>query len=547
MSVFFFCKVMGVGKRLIFLFSVFALMLCSVAIRILQINLGPFSASVSTQSNKRTINIAESRGAIYDRNGELLVNTKKRIYAAVIPSANVMSQIDNLLTSVDKSLIKQNLQKGLPAVYPVGGISGNTPEIKYITTYERYEEEQPAVHLIGYISPDEKKGVSGIEKSFDELLSKNSGKISVSFGVDGTGKALIGEGISINDENYNSPAGIMLTLDKRLQKIAETALDTYDIEMGAVVVLKADTSEILALASRPIFDPNNPSASLKAENAPFLNRALMAYSVGSVFKPVVASAAIESGINEDLQSECKGYVQIGNNRFRCYNRSGHGVLDMAGAIAESCNTYFIELAAQVGYEKVYSMATAFGFGREIKLSDGLVSAAGSIPEESELISPAALANFSFGQGKLLATPLQIAAMYAAIANGGYYREPYVLMSMLDEKGNEYAYYMPPSADRIMKESTAKRVSALLKETVDNGNGATAKPDNATAAGKTATAQTGQYENGKELVVTWFAGYFPAEEPEYVIVVMKEKGSTSTKDCPPVFKYIADMIIKNQLS
>ena len=104
--------------------------------------LRPFSASVPA-TGKRTINIAESRGAIYDRNGELLVNTKKRIYAAVIPSANVMSQIDNLLTSVDKSLIKQNLQKGLPAVYPVGGISGNTPEIKYIATYERYEEEQP--------------------------------------------------------------------------------------------------------------------------------------------------------------------------------------------------------------------------------------------------------------------------------------------------------------------------------------------------------------------------------------------------------------------
>ncbi|HOJ35586.1 MAG TPA: hypothetical protein PLK93_03360, partial [Clostridiales bacterium] len=86
------------AKRLVVLFAIFSLMLCSLCMRILQINIGPFSASVSAQSNKRTISIAESRGAIYDRNGELLVNTKKQIYAAVIPSANVMSQIDNLLT-----------------------------------------------------------------------------------------------------------------------------------------------------------------------------------------------------------------------------------------------------------------------------------------------------------------------------------------------------------------------------------------------------------------------------------------------------------------
>ncbi|HOL79663.1 MAG TPA: penicillin-binding protein 2 [Clostridiales bacterium] len=534
------------AKRLVVLFAIFSLMLCSLCMRILQINIGPFSASVSAQSNKRTISIAESRGAIYDRNGELLVNTKKQIYAAVIPSANVMSQIDNLLTSVDKSLIRKNLERGLPAVYPVGGISGNTPEIKYITTFKRYEENQPAAHLIGYISPEEKKGVSGLEKSFDQLLSSHSGRISVSFGVDGTGKALIGEGITINDENYNSPAGLMLTLDKRLQGIVENALDIYDIEMGAAVVLKAETSEILALASRPVFDPSNPSVSLKAENAPFLNRALMAYSVGSIFKPVVAAAAIENGISESFEHDCVGYVQIGSNRFRCHNRSGHGVLDMAGAIANSCNTYFIELSKQVGAEKVYAMANAFGFGREIELSDGLLSAAGSMPDEAELLSPAALANFSFGQGKLLATPLQIAAMYAAIANGGYYREPYVLMSMLDDNGQEYAYYMPPAPDRIIKASTAKKLISLLKETVDNGNGAAAKPDFATAAGKTATAQTGQYENGKELLVTWFAGFFPAEEPEYVIVIMKERGSASTKDCTPVFKYIADMIIKNKL-
>ena len=504
----------------------------------------PFSASVSAQSNKRTISIAESRGAIYDRNGELLVNTKKQIYAAVIPSANVMSQIDNLLTSVDKSLIRKNLERGLPAVYPVGGISGNTPEIKYITTFKRYEENQPAAHLIGYISPEEKKGVSGLEKSFDQLLSSHSGRISVSFGVDGTGKALIGEGITINDENYNSPAGLMLTLDKRLQGIVENALDIYDIEMGAAVVLKAETSEILALASRPVFDPSNPSVSLKAENAPFLNRALMAYSVGSIFKPVVAAAAIENGISESFEHDCVGYVQIGSNRFRCHNRSGHGVLDMAGAIANSCNTYFIELSKQVGAEKVYAMANASDSAGKLSFPTVLYPPRAVCPMRLNF-SPRARKLQLLVRASCLPRPFRLPPCMPQSPTAAITGSPMCSCPCLTTTVRSTpTICLRPRQDYEGKHR--QKLISLLKETVDNGNGSAAKPGLCHRGGKTATAQTGQYENGKELLVTWFAGFFPAEEPEYVIVIMKERGSASTKDCTPVFKYIADMIIKNKL-
>lgn len=497
---------------------------------------------IASQSNKKTILLSRTRGAIYDRNRKAIVNLREKYFAAVIPTPNALMQLQGSLSAIEISSIRKRLSDGYPVVVPVGNYQDSFKDIRYLKTVSRYFDEQSAVHLIGYLDNTGESGISGIEKSFDSTLKESAGKLSVTFTVDGTGRVLSGDGILVNDDNYNSKAGVALTIDKQIQESAEKALNDFNITTGAVVVLKVNTSEILAMASAPVFNPNNITSSLSDTNSPLINRVLTPYAVGSIFKPIVAAAALESGISEETQYECSGQVSVGGNVFRCHKRSGHGIMNMAQATANSCNAYYINLSHQVGAEPILELALELGMGTKAKLAEDYFSQAGNLPSVSEIDSKAALANLSFGQGSLLATPLQIAAVYACFANDGIYRQPYVLKELIDAYGESYAYFEPAAGNRVITKKTAEKIREFLSLTVEEGSGELAKPMLSSAAGKTATAQSGQFENGKELFVTWFAGFFPVENPQYVVVIMKEKGSTSTTDCAPVFRQIADSIL-----
>ena len=207
----------------------------------------------------------------------------------------------------------------------------------------------------------------------------------------------------------------------------------------------------------------------------------------------------------------------------------------------SCNPYFINLASKLEPEQIVEMADRLGFGTATALADNLSAPAGSLPRAEELNSPAAVANLAFGQGTLMATPLQLASLYACIANDGGYQKAMLIEGLVDDEGNllEEAEIQPPL--QAMSVSTAHTIQRFLIQTVEEGSGRHAKPEGGTAAGKTATAQTGWYDGEREILHTWFAGYFPAEEPEYAIVVLKEDGSSGATDGAPVFKEIAQGI------
>lgn len=528
------------GKRVSGLFFVFAFIASALIFRIASVQQSQYSDAAENQS-ARVLTLGETRGMIYDRNTAPLVNKTSHTAIAVNPTAKTSEYLKNCLSAEDYEKILPSLNAGKPFTAVCDSYSGECDGIISSVVYDRYSPDDNAAHIIGYLDSDG-RGVSGIEKSFDALLSGASGSLSVRYYASSNGAALGGKGFETVNDNYDSREGVVLTLDSRIQRICESVMERDNLEKGAVVVLKADTSEILALASSPSFDRNDLSASLESGDSPFLNRALGAYAVGSVFKPVVAAAALEQGISRDAVFDCPGFVDIGSNRFNCHKQSGHGENDMTAAMAASCNAYFIKLGSQVGAESIISKASLFGFGKEITLCDGIASASGTLPSSDDIDSAPALANLSFGQGELLASPLQIAAVYCAFANGGYYREPYILKEIVDKNGNATAYYKNEINNKVLTDKACSEIVSMLKETVESGSGMLAKPMGFGAAGKTATAETGLLdENGEKTVHTWFAGFFPADEPEYVIVVFKEDGNASSTDCAPVFRDIADAI------
>ncbi len=531
-------------KRIIALFFLFALCMGSLGMRMLTISNSAAVSGSAQSGNTVSAAVGETRGYIYDCRMRPLVNCETTLSVAIQPSLTALNAAGEVICDTNKDALYERIADGKIAVTQANAPL-NTDGAKTVRRVERYKSEGLCVHLIGYINADG-DGVCGIEKYYDSILKDARGVLKARCAVDAKGRLLDGAALTFTEENYNSPAGVMLTIDRDIQKIAQDALRKFEIGTGAVVVLDTATSEIRAMASVPTFDQNHPADFLDAADSPFLNRAITPYSVGSVFKAITAAAAIEGGINEDFSYTCTGSYTIGETVFNCHEQAGHGTQGMAQAMANSCNPYFIDLALHAGRESLCTMAENLGLGAKIELADGFYTKTGILPAAYTLTSEQDLANLAFGQGELLASPLQMTAVYAAIANGGVYRTPSLMKAIIDASGEEVKRAFLPNSRRAMSAETAERVGALLKYAVENGSGRRAVPANSTAAGKTATAQSGWFlENGAEVTQSWFCGYFPYETPRYAITVLKENGQGGSADCAPVFKFIADEIMKLQ--
>lgn len=529
------------NKRVVIAFSLFGLAVMVLSMQIMLLGSGYVRPASSVQ-NSTSVLMCSTRGCIYDRNFRPLVNEERELIAAVHPDVSALQAVSAVLSSEDKDYVYQNFKKGRVTAVPVSA-AVQTRGVQTLSVVKRYSDREPiAPQLIGYLNGDG-EGVCGLEKCYDKLLRKAGGTLRAKCGVDAQGRLLEGDSLHIVQSNYNSAAGIALTLDKDIQKITQKSLSVFGIDCGAAVVLDAATAEIRAMASVPLFNPNAPAES-QDTRAPFINRAIAPYAVGSVFKPIVSAAALEKGIKPSFSHACTGSLTVNGNVFNCHKRSGHGILDMAGATAASCNTYFISLALQTGAEPILTLAGNMGLGQKIELADDFYTESGVLQNASEIRSDADLANLSFGQGRLLASPLQMAAVYACIANNGVYRAPSLMQSVLNAERKEVQRAYLPSARRVLSEETVKKIQSMLRQTVTDGSGRYAEPTGSAAAGKTATAQSGwRKADGSEVTHSWFCGYFPYEKPKYVIVVFKENGDGGSADCGPVFRYIAEEILK----
>ncbi|OQA48702.1 MAG: Stage V sporulation protein D [Firmicutes bacterium ADurb.Bin300] len=532
------------GKRTIISFSLFCIAIFSLIIRLYIISNGGFS-DASSQNSTKTLNVGTTRGVIYDRNMIPLTGRESYKLACVLPTASAIGCLKENLNEEEFELFYKKLIEGSLVTFTSNkcGALSQCPDIAVLDIYNRYCKNQLAPHVLGYLSPDKSEGVYGAEKSYNEYLKEHSGSLVLVYSTDALGRVLSGVDAQVRNTNYASKAGIVLTLDSAIQKYAQDALKNAGYVTGAAIVLDIKSGEVLALASVPDFDPNDLAAAVENKNAPFVNRAISNYSVGSVFKLVVAAAAIESGIPVDYEYRCTGSCTKSSVKIYCHNRKGHGVLNMQEAFSLSCNTYFINLASRIKKSVLLEYAQALGFSEVFQLMDGYYTDRAKMPDISELDSDAAIANLAFGQGSLYATPLHLAACYAASVGGGTYLRPTLYKGTVGEDGLMSSLAEKPLPKKVVSKKTSDIIRSFLLTTVEEGTGKLAKSGLFLSGGKTATAQTGRYLDSVEILNSWFIGFFPYNNPEYVVAVIKENGESGSTDAAPVFKEICENIFK----
>lgn len=476
---------------------------------------------------------ADLRGTVYDRNMIPLTNSETKIIAAVSPTPRAVTAISGALSGDDLENVLERLKDGKPVLCEVPK-KIDCDGIYCTEVYVHNSSETPAVHLVGYTDSDS-HGVTGLEKAYDELLYSDSEAAFV-FSKSGNGDILAGAGAEIENDTAVTASGVISTVDINIQQIAQNAASA--IKKGAVVIADAENSKIRAMVSKPDYDCTNVAEYLSSPDSPLLNRALAAYNVGSVFKPCIAAAGIESGKGNFIYT-CTGGCEIADRTFKCHKRDGHGLMTLESGLANSCNTYFYNFAFLIGGEKIYNTASALGFGREADICDGLSCAAGSMPDRKSLSNIAYLANFSIGQGELLTSPVAMLNLYCAVASDGAYNKPSAVEGTV--KDGTYMPYNNGGRTRIMKKETSQLLRKFLLSVIEEGTGTSAKPQTVTAAGKTATAQTGKFVNGTEICEGWFCGFFPAEKPKYTVIVFSENIAEQTESCGEIFAKIADGI------
>jgi penicillin-binding protein 2 len=455
--------------------------------------------------------------------------------------------------------------------------------------YRHYPQGDLAAHVVGYMTqmneaeldrleplgyePSELVGRYGLEAEWENYLRGKKGVEQ--FAVDARGRRISDDqaaGLIQGERMIEPKAGddVVLTIDAELQRIAERAVAPH--AAAAVAVVEVDTGRILALVSKPSFDPNVMTGHLtRAEEAllnadprkPFADKTLSArYPPGSIYKFVTAIAALEDGVGlEEEQIECEGALEVSGDTFKC--TATHGVLDLIGAIQHSCNIYFWQLAQRIGMDRMGLVARAYGFGAPTGL--GLNGdAAGRVPtkawyEQRGKFMIGYTINGATGQGDVEVTVMQMAMAYAALANGGTLFVPQLVERVEAKSGRTVFAYDPKVSPKTPKIDTSPEILDVLYRGMwkaVNEEGGTAFPYATSQvveiAGKTGTAEVRTKKRKKkdkdQIEVkgwdptrshAWFAGWAPARDPEIAIVVLIEHGGPGGKVAGPVAKAILE--------
>jgi penicillin-binding protein 2 len=400
----------------------------------------------------------------------------------------------------------------------------------------------------------ETEGREGLEQTFNDMLTGKHGEYKLTFDKDGrkTSEKLV----TPPEPGYN----VVTTLDVRLQELAEKALEAK-AKRGAIVVVDPNTGDILALASWPTYDPNVFVPSISAEqlkilqndpDIPLLPRAYRSsYPPGSTFKIAVGIAALESGaVHPDDRFECVPAIQIGNLTYHNWKKGDRGALNFVQALTESCDTWFYQAGIKTGAEPIIDWALKLGFGAKCGIPlHG--EAEGRMPNDeymkathSRKLLNGDIANMSIGQGDIQVTPLQMAQAMGIIANGGtFYQTRLVQQVQTFDNQIMTAYQVRAKRTLDLSSQTLDELHTGMMDVV-NGSGGTAHQaslDNVDVAGKTGTAQWGP--KNKERTAAWFAGFLPADQPQYAFAALYEGdvgskvhgGSTAAPMVADVFK------------
>lgn len=501
---------------------------------------------------------SNTRGIIYDRNGEPLVADEKH-YIYIIKDSDFTEDAEILLQQVDAEVVSSD-NEGYQ-VYSserydksAGGRLIKENNAYILQASARYGDRQHAAHYIGYVNKGDLKGAAGLELMYDDQLYGFNRRVYAA--ADVKGNILTGRGLIIASEAGRDSyvaEGIRTTLDKALQIEVEDIIGEMEKDC-AVVVMESKTGGVAAMACTPGFDPDNVDEIINRESSQdeytdedmsedmsgdvLINKVTQGeYPPGSVFKIVTAAAALENGVDMDRTYHCSGHALLDGLTIKCDTGgdTGHGAINFEDAMAKSCNSYFVQLGQDIGADKIIEMAEEMGLGKEVL--DGYPhESTGHLMTEAER-SGNAIGNLSIGQGETLVTPIQIAAMTNIVANDGVDKGVHILMGEKQEQ------------KQVMSAETASAIRQMMESASVYGTGAllglvesvSAQEDgNETAAAvKTGTAEYASSEGMSSH--GWITGFTPCEDPEYVITVFVEDGGSGSASAGPVLKKIIEYL------
>ena len=399
------------GKRVLALYGALLFCFAAVVCRLYWLCSDTAYGARAAAQSVVTLHLPARRGNFYDHRGQLLTGQTTRWMALCVPGEGSYARLFAYTDAAGQATLYQKRNAASPFLLEVDR-DVSSLGVSCWPAARRSSAAPLAVQLLGYLD-GEGHGAAGLEAAFDELLTGSGAGDTLLCTVNAQGKLRAEPVLTPAD---SGAVGVQLTLSREIQQTAE-AVANETMQSGCILVLDTANAKVRACVSRPGYDPENISASLNAPDSPLLERAFQCYAVGSVFKPVVAAAALEAGESGFVYT-CPGWCAVDGRIFRCAGGIPHGEVDLAGALEKSCNGYFIRLGQALGADAVRAMAEKLGFGQAIPLTDALHTAAGVLPEREALASSGAYANFCFGQGELLASPLQVAAMMNTIACGG---------------------------------------------------------------------------------------------------------------------------------
>jgi penicillin-binding protein 2 len=589
-------------RRARLLYALLAVIFLGLTTRLvfLQIVNGERYTYLSENNRIRIKRVPGTRGMIFDRHGQLLVDSRPSFDLIFVPEdsqdpkdtlrllARYLKRDENEMLKIyedgrsraafDEMVLGRDVDWSV-----VVAVESHQLELPGVTLRTRprrsYADGPMAAHVLGYLGEINQRqlkllkdqgyvvgdeiGQYGLERRWEELLRGQSGGQQVE--VDALGRR-----VRVLHEVSDVPGyTVRLTLDRQMQEAAYEALKGKE---GTIVALDVNSGAVLALASTPAFDPNVFARGIKSEEwsalvkdqlRPLSNRAVQGqFPPGSTFKIIMAIAGLEEGvINPESYIQDPGFFSFGNRSFRDWKKGGHGAVNLHRAIVESCDTYFYQVGAKLGIDRIAKWARAFGLGEKtgIALDD---EKSGVIPDTEwkrkrfrQPWFPGETISVAIGQGYVTVTPLQLANMMAAVANGGKLFRPYLVSKVESVDGVTVREYEPELIRQVeLKPDTWKRVRAALADVVSGagGTGGAARSPLIQIAGKTGTAQViemkGAYLKSEHLAYdnrdhAWFVAYASAENPQVAIVVLVEHGGHGGEAAAPLAKKVLEKFVE----
>lgn len=521
------------NQRIRYLFIIVILLFFIIFFKIVYVQVFSYDklSSLSDDLWSRELPISAARGKILDRNGKILADNITITSLVIIPNqvedpekvAKVISSI--LGVSYDDMYKHVTKKTSIERVHPEGrnlsfevadkinsyGFAG----VYLVKESKRYYPNKNMLsHVLGYTGIDN-QGLSGIELLYDKYLTGEDGAIK--YYSDAKGNRLD------MAEVYNEPeAGldVMLTIDYDIQTSVERELDNivgmFSPDHALAVAMDPNTGEVLAMSSRPDFDPNN----YKKYSNETLNRNLpiwMTYEPGSTFKIITTAAAVEEKV-VNLEKDTfydNGSVTVSGSKLRCWKAGGHGHQTMLQVFENSCNPGFVKMGFLLGKDRLFNYLKLFGFGQKTDI-DLSGEGKGIIFDVSD-VNDLELATTAFGQG-VSVTPIQQVTAVSSIVNGGNLYKPYIMKSILDSKTNNiYLEHEKKLIKKTISKSTSETLKMALESVVASGGGKVTYIDGYRVGGKTGTAQ--KVENGRYLennYIMSFMAVLPSNDPKIVL-------------------------------